>query len=371
MNFDDTVLSHPHDFFRLKQLTVQPGTCFVLMPFADEFDLVYETIIEALRGLMICTRADDLRIGRPILERILRGIATSDLIIADLTDQNPNVFYELALAHTCTKNVLLLTQNIEDVPFDLRSYFCHVYKTNSNKGLEKLKLVVRNSGIDVTRRRLPMTLDTAMTRTQTIVDFMSSLLRDPGACNGLEIRIQASISSLGNTRLPNDGDPDSRRYGGLLEQERELLIRLVECGAVLRAMLSPNWISTDPNEATADWNRRIDQVISFLTRQDDCAKRCEFVVHPGMGPNLLFFGHEFLIEGHKTRVERGFGWTMVVSDPQLVKARAVIFDQLFESARDYTIGKYGAHSQKKRKSSQLTAAVVKALKEAKHQRREV
>ncbi len=113
MDLDDVILSHPHDFFRLKHLVAEPGTCFVLMPFAKDFDLVYETIEDALKGLMVCTRADDLRLGKPILERILRGIATAELIIADLTGRNPNVFYELALAHARTKDVLLLTERLK------------------------------------------------------------------------------------------------------------------------------------------------------------------------------------------------------------------------------------------------------------------
>ena len=108
---DSVFLTHPHDFFRFKNLEVVPSTCFVLMPFAQQFTMVYESVNFALRGLMVCTRADDITTGN-ILERILRGIASSG--------RNPNVFYELGIAHTRTKDVLLLTQSIEDVPFDLR-----------------------------------------------------------------------------------------------------------------------------------------------------------------------------------------------------------------------------------------------------------
>ena len=51
-----------------------------------------------------------------IWENILRA----DLIIADLTGRNPNVFYELGYAHALHKNTVLITQSIDDVPFDLR-----------------------------------------------------------------------------------------------------------------------------------------------------------------------------------------------------------------------------------------------------------
>src|SRR5712691_7948729 len=115
MSNDDIVFSHPHDHFTYRHITVVPNSCFVLMPFGDKFNPVYEIITEALEGLMTCTRADDLPIARSILERILTGIRSAEMIIADLTGRNANVFYEIGLAHTCTKNVLLLAQAIEDV----------------------------------------------------------------------------------------------------------------------------------------------------------------------------------------------------------------------------------------------------------------
>ncbi|MDK7536035.1 hypothetical protein OWP14_29035, partial [Bacillus paranthracis] len=60
----------------------------------------------------------------------------SDLIVADLTDLNPNVFYELGIAHALRKNVILLTQQIDELPFDLRSYRVLSYSTNFKKILE-------------------------------------------------------------------------------------------------------------------------------------------------------------------------------------------------------------------------------------------
>ena len=49
-------------------------------------------------------------------------IAKADLIVADLTGRNPNVFYETGYAHALTKRVILLTQRAEDIPFDLKDY---------------------------------------------------------------------------------------------------------------------------------------------------------------------------------------------------------------------------------------------------------
>ena len=62
---------------------------------------------------------------------IIEMIEKSDLIIADLTSSNPNVYYELGIAHAFGKPVIHLVQSpVEDVPFDLRSYRLITYSTD-------------------------------------------------------------------------------------------------------------------------------------------------------------------------------------------------------------------------------------------------
>ena len=121
---------------------VRRATCFVIMPFAPPFDAVYHRIKETLASPPLnidCSRADDIR--RPnIIDTILRAIAQSEYVIADLTGLNPNVFYELGIAH-CTKNadkVVLLTQDIDQLPFDLRQMRCIPYR-RSAAGMRSLK----------------------------------------------------------------------------------------------------------------------------------------------------------------------------------------------------------------------------------------
>jgi len=97
---------------------------FVLMPYEEEFDEIYnEIIVPALEEAGFeAKRANSISHQRNILEDIVKGIHGSDLIIADLTGSNPNVFYELGMAHGLNKPVILITQSVEEVPFDLRSY---------------------------------------------------------------------------------------------------------------------------------------------------------------------------------------------------------------------------------------------------------
>ncbi len=97
--------------------------CFVLMPFSDQFFLQYEAAIlpalqsAGLRGV----HAGEIFGTREIMEDIWESICVSKLVIADVTGRNANVFYELGIAHTLGKNCVVLTQNQQDVPFDITS----------------------------------------------------------------------------------------------------------------------------------------------------------------------------------------------------------------------------------------------------------
>lgn len=94
------------------------------MPFAEEFADVYQYLIsEGLESAgYTVQRADDIKSQNNIIGDIVEGIISSDLVVADLTGANPNVYYELGIAHALNKKVILITQEIDDLPFDLRSY---------------------------------------------------------------------------------------------------------------------------------------------------------------------------------------------------------------------------------------------------------
>ncbi len=90
---------YPKEFFN-KSHRVKNAQCFVLMPFAQEFTEVYDKIVEALEDPQLafsCKRADEIFGSGHIIKDILKLIAESEIIIADLTSRNPNVFYELGI----------------------------------------------------------------------------------------------------------------------------------------------------------------------------------------------------------------------------------------------------------------------------------
>lgn len=102
---------------------------FVLMPFGPEFDDTYKVgIKEVAKSLdVIAERVDEQSFSETILERIYRQIETADLIIADMTGRNPNVFYEVGYAHAKKKPVILITKAADDIPFDLKHHRHLIY----------------------------------------------------------------------------------------------------------------------------------------------------------------------------------------------------------------------------------------------------
>ncbi|MFA6598412.1 MAG: hypothetical protein WCS69_11855 [Ignavibacteriaceae bacterium] len=103
---------------------------FVLMPFDDKFNDIYKIGIKEAceKSGSYCERVDEQIFDGSILDRIYNQIYKADIIISDMTDRNPNVFYETGYAHALGKKCILMTQNSDDIPFDLKHYPHIVYK---------------------------------------------------------------------------------------------------------------------------------------------------------------------------------------------------------------------------------------------------
>lgn len=107
-----------------KAANVSPtDTCFVMQPFAAPLGTYYEKIyklaIEKAGLTPIRADADMFGTGK-IMDQVWTGINAAKVLVAELTSRNPNVFYELGLAHALKKPVVLVSSNEEDVPFDLQ-----------------------------------------------------------------------------------------------------------------------------------------------------------------------------------------------------------------------------------------------------------
>jgi hypothetical protein len=107
-----------------KGVTVQAtDTCFMMMPFADPiggyYTTVYQPAIERAKLKPVRADAEIYGTGK-IIDQIWNGIQAARVLVAELTGRNPNVLYELGLAHALRKPVVLVSSNKDDVPFDVR-----------------------------------------------------------------------------------------------------------------------------------------------------------------------------------------------------------------------------------------------------------
>lgn len=102
--------------------TAQDPVAFVVMQFTDEFNSLYNDVIKptCLKHGMKCIRGDDIYSNGLIIHDIIKSIRESTLIIADVTPDNPNVFYEVGFAHGIDKPTILLSDKKRDrLPFDV------------------------------------------------------------------------------------------------------------------------------------------------------------------------------------------------------------------------------------------------------------
>jgi hypothetical protein len=116
-----------------------------MMPFAGPLGSYYEKIYDpAIRKAGLTpVRADAEIFGTgKIIDQIWRGITAAKVLVTELTSRNPNVFYELGLAHALGKPVVLVSSNESDVPFDLKHIRVIYYDVNDpfwgNKLMEKV-----------------------------------------------------------------------------------------------------------------------------------------------------------------------------------------------------------------------------------------
>lgn len=131
-NFENVKSEKINDWsvFKSKIEIVDKRLVFVLMPFTENWsDDVYEELIfKNVKALGLqCLRADSM-LGTIVLEDVWIKINQAGLIIADVTGLNPNVMYELGIAHALHKKVILLTQEIENAPFDVKHLRHFIYK---------------------------------------------------------------------------------------------------------------------------------------------------------------------------------------------------------------------------------------------------
>ncbi len=232
--------------------------CFVIMPFKGELKEVYQKAIKpaCVEAGFKPLRVDEVPGIYNINRKIVEYLYNSEVIIADLTDWNPNVFYELGVAHSIDNKTIPIIRNGQDIPFDVKTYTCVIYE-QSDAGLAELK-----------NRLAPLLLSFEHWRrhpTNPVQDYKPHDAFAPRAeVEKLQTQLRAAAGQLKNSvsreeyqklrreleaarKQLSERVPPSR----LAEVERELAAKSAELARALKELEKPKPATAPPPGAPA------------------------------------------------------------------------------------------------------------------------
>ena len=187
----DSYSIYPKQFNDLNH-QLQSDTCFVIMPFSKDLDNTYMVIDSVASSMGInCTRADNISTtSEPILNKICTQISQAYYIIVDITNLNPNVFYELGIAHVLrdAKKVLIIKEDETDCPSDIKHLHYFPYSKSSLKQLN-----------DTVKKFF--TENNILEDLQGILDFLSLTPRDKVLSHNFVVSLSDCIGNNMNSLI--------------------------------------------------------------------------------------------------------------------------------------------------------------------------
>lgn len=149
-----------HEFDKTGTMFVKPAygawhcvgrdVCYVLMPYSKEWSKnVKRTIKNAVESQGLTFRIAEEETGRYIMKDVWKGLCEARIVIADLSEANPNVAYEVGLADVLGKKTILLAQDVNSVPFDFAGKRLLAYSIDRTDNLQdelahKISLILKN-----------------------------------------------------------------------------------------------------------------------------------------------------------------------------------------------------------------------------------
>ncbi len=199
----------------------QKETCFIIMPFDGNFEERYNMIYRPaiLKAELEPKRADDLFRPGTIISDIWEMTKLATIILADLTNQNCNVYYALGLAHAIAKPVILITPSMEEVPFDLRSLRVLHYDINRHNWGDLLREAITTSILETIKSPIETVLATFLqakpsTKSYDITEHEKRMLAMRQDIDLLlyEVRMMKELSQARSS--PQFRDSFTGGYGG-------------------------------------------------------------------------------------------------------------------------------------------------------------
>jgi hypothetical protein len=150
-----TVIVFSPTVFTVPESPANQNLLAVMMPFDAAMAPVSTAIQKSAQANGLeCKRGDDIWNSSVVVQDIFELIYKAFIVVCDFSGRNPNVFYEAGIAHTLGKHVIPITQNNDDVPFNLRHHR-YIHYLNNAEGLSALtaKLEERVGGLLEQRKK--------------------------------------------------------------------------------------------------------------------------------------------------------------------------------------------------------------------------
>ncbi|WP_339649081.1 hypothetical protein [uncultured Salegentibacter sp.] len=115
--------------YNVENLQIDKNLVFVLTPFNKQYIPSFNAIRDTVNDIGLrCIRGDEQFIDGDLLPHIIEQIAKARFVIANITGRNPNVFYELGIAHALNKPTIIVAENLSDAPVDIQSKYLIIYE---------------------------------------------------------------------------------------------------------------------------------------------------------------------------------------------------------------------------------------------------
>lgn len=213
-------------------------TCFVISPIGKKGEDVRKNADEVLEYIInpVCekygysvTRADKMTNSGLITKSIIEQIISSDLVIADLTGSNPNVFYELAVRHSYRKPAIQIVKGAVDIPFDVANVRTVSYETtlagaetakkeisSMMESIEKGDIV--HNPVSEVGAVMNISENGMKENKEVLAALLLEIQRIPDNFNALEKNIETRFSQMASTiietikneQMQDSGSPENR-----------------------------------------------------------------------------------------------------------------------------------------------------------------
>jgi hypothetical protein len=295
---------------------------------------------------------------------ILEELERAEVIIADLTGLNPNVLYELGIAHARSDAVVLLCQRGQTLPFDLASIRCLFYDLKNIQGKEELAEKLGRTLESLRQPGVPTVIETSLDRTNSVIADLNLLSDLPDD----ELRAETVwFSGFLSSFAISEGEqfePDEKEYHEKLIQERDCLINFARRGCPIRCIITPP-SKDDLIKARLPYALgRLKTLIRFLASNDSALAHIEWVISPFRQKNFYIIGRVCFSEGFKAGVERGYSLTLRQTDPDAIACSIALHRLLFDRLRAFTLRPYGPSTPGRSEHEALRLAALKCLRKS-------